>query len=77
MGHELFQKGNSKIIGGSICLKLDITKASDELNWDSLFSTLIFSKFDDDSISLVKKCICTSIGSVLVNSFSQGFLASY
>eukprot|EP00268_Persea_americana_P009034 TRINITY_DN13562_c3_g1_i1.p1 TRINITY_DN13562_c3_g1~~TRINITY_DN13562_c3_g1_i1.p1 ORF type:complete len:192 (-),score=6.66 TRINITY_DN13562_c3_g1_i1:475-1050(-) len=37
MGHELYQKLNSKIKDGSICLKLDTTKAFDKLNWDFLF----------------------------------------
>ena len=75
-GHKLFQKLNSKIQDGSICLKLYITKAFHKLNWDFLFNTLTFFKFDDSIISLMKECICTSRGLMLVNKIPQGLFAS-
>lgn len=71
--HKLFQKLNSRIKGSAACLKLDITKAFDQVNWDFLFESLLFFGFFDRWIHLIKECICTSIGSVLINKLSYGF----
>lgn len=40
LAHDLFQKLNSKINGVSVCLKLDITKAFDKLQWNFHFRAL-------------------------------------
>lgn len=76
MAHELFQNLNSKIRGGSICLKLDITKAFDKLNLEYHFSTLKFFKFGGAWISLIKEWVCATRGSVLVNRIPQGFFGA-
>ena len=37
LAHDIIQKLNSKISGGSVCLKMDISKAFDKLQWNFLF----------------------------------------
>lgn len=76
LAFELYQKLNSKINKGSICLKLDISKAFDKLNWSFLFSALQFFNFSDAWISLIKECVCTTKCSVLLNRVPQGFFGS-
>ncbi|XXG84671.1 hypothetical protein AAC387_Pa10g2137 [Persea americana] len=77
MAFKLFHKLNSKINKGSLCLKLDISKAFDKLNWPFLFSALKFFHFSDAWISLIKECVCTSKGSVLLNRMPKGFFSSF
>lgn len=45
LAHELFQKLNTKISSGALCLQLDISKAFDELSWVFLLKTLAFFGF--------------------------------
>ena len=47
-------------------MKMDITKAFDKLKWNFLF-ILIFSKFSDSWIGMIKELICNTKGSLLVN----------
>ena len=77
LAHDLFQKLNSKISGGSVCLKLDITKVFDRLEWNFLFRALLFFNFSSGWINLIRELICTSKGSVLTNKSPCGFFASF
>lgn len=45
LAHDLFQKLNTKVSGGAVCLKLDITKAFDKLQWNFIFRALQFFNF--------------------------------
>lgn len=74
--HDLFQKLNSKISGGSVCLKIDTTKAFDTLEWNFLFRALLFFNFSFGWINLIRELICTSKGSVLINKSPCGFFSS-
>lgn len=76
LAHDLFKKLNSKIRGGSVCLKLDISKAFDKLQWNFLFRALQFFKFSSDWINLMRELVCTSRGSILINKSPCGFFAS-
>ena len=62
LAHELFQKLNSKLKGGSLCMQLDISKAFDRLSWPFLFKSLHFFGLSDSWISLIRECICTAKG---------------
>lgn len=75
MAHELIQKLNHKIYGGSLCIKLDISKAFDKLNWSFLFHALKTLNFHYAWIELVKECICFSHGSVLINGEVDWFFS--
>ena len=61
---------------GAICLKLDISKAFDKLQWSFLFRALKFFKFSEKWIGLIKELICTSNGLVLINKSPGGFFGS-
>ncbi|XXG88987.1 hypothetical protein AAC387_Pa12g1096 [Persea americana] len=76
LAFELFQKLNSKLSKGSFCLKLDISKAFDKLNWSFLFSCLRFFEFSEAWISLISECIYTTRCSILINRSPQGFFSS-
>lgn len=76
LAHDLLQKLDSKISGGSICLKIDITKAFDRLQWIFLFRALHFFNFSSGWINLMRELICTSKGSVLINRSPRGSFSS-
>ena len=76
LAHELFQKLKSKIRGGSVGLKLDISKAFDKLQWNFLFKALEFFKFSRKWICLIKELVCSSKGSVLINKSPCGFFSA-
>lgn len=62
LAHELFQKLNSNLRGGSLCLQLDISKAFDKLSWPFLFKSLYFFGFSATWINLIRECVCSAIG---------------
>lgn len=74
--HDLIQKLNSKISGGSVCLKLDISKAFDKLQWNFLIRSLKFFNFSSAWINLIREMICSSRSSVLINNSPSGFFSS-
>lgn len=65
------QKGTK---GKGICMKLDISKAFDKLNWNFLFKVLDFSGFSKDCLPLsmnvyaLLKALSSSAKSLLVTS---------
>lgn len=74
MAHKLTQKLNQRLSGGSLCLKLDISKAFYRLDWAFLLKALHhFGFFDSNWIVLIKECICGSRGSILINGEATGF----
>lgn len=73
LAHELTQKLQKGAKGKGICLKLDIFKAFDKLDWAVLFKVLDFFGFSKDWISLIEECICSSKCSVLVNRELSGY----
>ncbi|KAJ8616148.1 hypothetical protein MRB53_035520 [Persea americana] len=77
LAHELFEKLNTKIKHSAICLQLYITEAFDRLQRSFLFKAIEFFKFSKEWISLIKKLITTSGGSVLINRGPCGFFPSY
>lgn len=76
LAHDIIQKLNSKIIGGSVYLKLDISKAFDKLRWNFLFRALKFFNFSSSSINLIREMVCTRKGSVPINNSPSGFFSS-
>ena len=75
LAHELVQRLKLKLAGGSLCLKLDISKAFDKLKWSFLLKTLAKMGFSSEWIELVQQCVCTSRGSVLINREPCGFFS--
>ena len=76
LAHELFQQLKPKSRGGSVGLKLDISKAFDKLQWSFLFRVLEFFQFSPKWIGLMKELVCSSKGSVLINKSLCGFFSS-
>lgn len=76
LDHDLFIKLNSKVSTGSVCLKLDITKAFDKLQWDFIFRALQFFNFSSKWINLIKELVCTWKYSILINRSQYGFFSS-
>lgn len=76
LAHELFQNLHYKTRGGSLCMQLDISKAFDKLSWTFLFKSLAFFGFSDNWIGLVKACVCSAKGLVLINRVPFGFFES-
>lgn len=77
LAHELSQKLNRKLVGGSFRMKLDISKAFDKLNWSFLFASLHYFGLYDQWNNLVKECVCNSKGSVLLNREIAGFFSTH
>lgn len=61
------QRGTQKA-----CVKLDISKAYDSVQWDTLWWILQEVGFAQEWIRLVKECVSTTSFSVLVNGASAG-----
>ena len=76
LAHDLIHKLNTKVKGGSVCLKLDISKAFDKLHYNSLFRALKFFNFSSAWINMIGEMICTSRGLVLINNSHSGFFSS-
>lgn len=76
LAHEVFQKLKSKIRGGSVCMKLDISKTFDKLQWNFLFRALHYFNFSSNWINLMRELVCSSRGSVLINKSPCGFFSS-
>lgn len=55
------------------CLKIDITKAYDNLSWDFLIKVLSALELPDRLIAWIKECITTPSYSILLNGELQGF----
>lgn len=77
LAHELTQKLNRKLLGGTLGMKLDISRAFDKLDWSFLFNSLHHFGFSNQWINLVKECVRNSKGSVLLNGETVGFFSTY
>lgn len=55
------------------CLKIDISKAYDNLSWDFLLKVLQAIEFPDRFIGWIKECISTPTYSIAINGELQGF----
>lgn len=66
MVHELMQKLNQKMSGGSFCMKLDVSKAFNKLGWSFPFRSLPVLNFHLRWIDLVGECICYAHVSILI-----------
>lgn len=73
LAHEVAQKLNQRLVGWSFCMKLDISKAFDKLNWTFLFNSLHHMGFSAQWIDLIKECVCNSKCSALINGEISGF----
>lgn len=73
LAHEVFQKLYTKRSGGSLCMQLDISKAFDKLSWAFLLKSLPFFGFSEKWITLIKECISSAKGLVLINRSPCGF----
>ena len=74
--HDLFQKLKSKMSGGSVCMKLDIAKVFDRIQWSFLFKALKYFNFSQQWINIITELVCSSRASVLVNKSPSSFFSS-
>lgn len=75
LGHEMIRRRNVKMEGGSFGLKLDISKAFDQLNRKFLFISLQNMGFSNIWIDWIKECVFTPKESVLINKYPCGFFS--
>lgn len=59
-----------------MCIKVDVSKAFDSVNWDYLFAALQVLNFLLNTIQWIKECVCELKFSVLLNGSLCGFFAS-
>lgn len=76
LAHELFQHVIVKVKRGTVCIKLDIPKAFDKIQWGFHLKALHFFKFSLLWISMIRELISTSIGFVLINKIPCGLFGS-
>ncbi|PKU71421.1 integrator complex subunit 11 [Dendrobium catenatum] len=57
LAQEMTHDINTKVKGGNFILKLDITKAYDNLSWEFLYKVLSLFGFNQQFISLIKNSI--------------------
>ena len=76
LAHELFQKLNSSLRGGSLCMQLDISKDFDKLSWPFLFKSLHFFGFSATWINLVRECVFPVTSLALINRTPFGLFNS-
>lgn len=55
------------------CLKIDISKAYDNLSWDFLFKVLKTIEMPEEFVGWIKECVTTPSYSVVLNGELQGF----
>ncbi|PKU82328.1 integrator complex subunit 11 [Dendrobium catenatum] len=73
---ELAHEINTMVKGGNIILKLDISKAYDNFNWNFLYKVLSLFGFSDFFIKLIKNSIDNCHFSVIINGRNHGFFKS-
>ncbi|PKU78425.1 integrator complex subunit 11 [Dendrobium catenatum] len=73
LAQELVNDINTKVSGGNIIFKLDITKAYDNLDWNFLFKVLSLFGFSQDFILLVKNSVDNCFFSVIINGRNHDF----
>ncbi|PKU62204.1 integrator complex subunit 11 [Dendrobium catenatum] len=74
LAQELVNDINSKVPGGNIVFKLDITKAYDNLDWNFLYKILSLFGFSQDFILLIRNSVDNCFFSVIINGRNHGFL---
>ncbi|PKU74126.1 Putative ribonuclease H protein [Dendrobium catenatum] len=72
MAHEI----NTKSKGGNIIVKLDISKAYDNLNWNFLYKVLSLVGFSNVFINLIKNSIENCYFFVIINGRNHDFFKS-
>ncbi|PKU66869.1 integrator complex subunit 11 [Dendrobium catenatum] len=73
---ELAHDINTKVKGSNIILKLDISKAYDNLNWNFLYKVLSLFGFSNFFIKLIQNSIDNCYFSVMINGRNHGFFKS-
>ncbi|XP_042962740.1 uncharacterized protein LOC122297018 [Carya illinoinensis] len=69
MVHSIHKKKN----GGNVMLKVDMSKAYDQVNWKFLLHVLETFGFSEGVCGLIKSCITTPWYSILLNGTAKGF----
>ncbi|PKU60779.1 integrator complex subunit 11 [Dendrobium catenatum] len=73
LAQEFCQDLDIKVRGGNMVMKLDITKAYDNINWSFIYKILSLFSFDLNFIKLIKSCIESPFYSIMVNGKSHGY----
>lgn len=55
------------------CLKIDISKAYDNISWDFLFKVLQTIELSDEFINWIRECVTTPLFSIAINGELNGF----
>ncbi|PKU71971.1 Putative ribonuclease H protein [Dendrobium catenatum] len=76
LAQEITHDINSKVKGGNIIFKLDITKAYNNLNWNFLYNVLSLFGFSQAFIQLVRNSIENCFFSVIINGRNYDFFKS-
>ncbi|KAK1308956.1 hypothetical protein QJS10_CPA09g00001 [Acorus calamus] len=74
LAHELAHRMKVNLRGGSMCIKVDISKAFDKLNWGFLKAAMLKFGFSPTFINLITQCISTPMLSTLINGSPMVFL---
>ncbi|PKU78492.1 integrator complex subunit 11 [Dendrobium catenatum] len=77
LAQELVNDINTKVSGGNIIFKLDITKAYDNLDWNFLYKVLSLFGFSQDFILLIKNSVDNCFFSVIINDRNHGLFKSF
>ncbi|XP_035541522.1 uncharacterized protein LOC118344586 [Juglans regia] len=70
---EMVHSINKKTNGGNVLVKLDMSKAYDRVNWNSLIHVLVAFGFSPQFCALIKLCISSPWYSIMMNGTSMGF----
>lgn len=76
LAQEIIQKIDSKVRGGNVVLKLDLTKAYDRLSWLFLIKVLRKFGFCENFIDMIWRIISNYWYSLLLNGQVGGFFSS-
>lgn len=76
LAQELTHSLKLKARGGNVIFKLDMSKASDRVNWGFLQRVLKAFGFNDQWISLIHNCISQNYFSIALNGSLAGFFKS-
>jgi hypothetical protein len=76
LAHELFKGYNNKNSAPKAMMKLDIMKAFDMLQWDSIVRIMGFMNFPPHFVAWVYECMSTPTYSININGVMKGFFGS-
>ncbi|PKU76655.1 5'-3' exoribonuclease 2 [Dendrobium catenatum] len=65
-----------KVRGGNSILKLDISKAYDNISWQFIYNIMHLFGFSLSFINIIKSCIECPLFSLIINGKSFGFFKS-